>query len=163
MKNVLFILLALFLTACSQQQEEPIPLTEHGEIAKRYLEDKGYKVLSYEGERTMVFTRSDLTKSPHKEFWAVQDTEPDLYLDKKLLLVKFLIKHHPLDDEFHEGKTSVTVMMWNQEIIGGTSFPYSKKYDLVGGESSLDGRTFEEVHGDWETWSQEWDNEYKEK
>ena len=117
-------------------------------MAKRYLEDQGYEVLSYEGERTKVFTRSDLTKSPHKEFWEVQDIEPDIYLNKKLFLVDFLVKNHPLDYEFNEGKTNVTVMMWNKEVIGGTSFPYSKKKDLLGSDYSLDGRTNEEVRGE---------------
>ena len=66
-------------------------------------------------------------------------------MNKEIHLIHFFIKGHPLDDEYQEGKTHVTVMMWNREVIGGTSFPYSKHDDLVGGSYSLDGKTSEEI------------------
>lgn len=146
MKKLLYLLFFLLISGCAQG-DEPIPLTENAEIAKRYLEDKGYEVLSYEGEKTMTYTRSDLTKLPAKQVWAVQTIEPEPYMNKEIHLVRFFVKGHPLDDAYQEGKTNVTVMMWSQEVIGGTSFPYSKQNDLVGGSYSLDGKTTEEIQG----------------
>ena len=67
-------------------------------------------------------------------------------MNKKLLLVDFIVKNHPLDYKFDEGKTNVTVLMRKKEVIGGTSFPYSKQNDLLGSDYSLDGRTNEEVN-----------------
>ncbi len=145
MKNVLFILLVILMTACMNQEEENIPLSENGKIAQRYLEEKGYKVVSHEGERTKIFTKADLTESPDKELWEVQYIAPDKYVGKEILMVKFFIKNHPLDHEYDGGKTSVTLMMLNKEVIGGESFPYSKANDLIGVPYSLDGKTAEEV------------------
>lgn len=144
MKKPLYYLIFLLLCGCAQSDEQR-PLTENARICKGFLEDKGYDVLSYEGERTRTYTISDLTKLPAKEDWAVQSIEPEPYLNKEIHLVRFFVKGHPLDNEFQEGKTSVTVMMWNREVIGGTSFPYSKHNDLLGGSYSLYGKTSEEM------------------
>ena len=143
MKKLMYLLICLLLSGCVQDDDQ-LPLTKKARISKEYLEDKGYVILTYEGEETKTYTKSDLTKLPHKQDWAVQTIEPDPYLNKEIHLVHFFVKGHPLDDEFQGGKTSVTVMMWNEEVIGGTSYPYSKHNDLLGGSYSLDGETSEE-------------------
>ncbi|MRX72127.1 hypothetical protein GJU40_08125 [Bacillus lacus] len=156
MKKVFILLIAFILTGCSNQPT----LTENGEIADSYLQKLGYEVVSYEGESMIIFTKPRLTDMPDEQIWGVQYTEPDEYLDKEILLEKFLIKNHPLDDQFDMGKTNATVMTLNGEVIGGWSFPHSKE-PLVGAPYSIDGKTIEEIHGDWQKWNNEWKSKYK--
>lgn len=144
MKKLLYILIYLLLSGCAQSDEQ-LPLTDNARICKGFIEDKGYVVLSYEGEETKKYTTSDLTKLPTKQVWAVQTIEPEPYMNKEIHLIRFFVKGHPLDNEFQERKTIVTVMLWNREVIGGTSLPYSKHKDLLGGSYSLDGKTSEEI------------------
>ncbi|TFB13595.1 hypothetical protein E3U55_15865 [Filobacillus milosensis] len=60
------------------------------------------------------------------------------------------------------GKTSVTAWVIEKEVIGGWSYPISKNDDVVGAPYSLDGKTAEEVKGNYSTWLEEWKNRYGE-
>lgn len=151
---VLFLGLTFIITGCSTQ------LSENGEIAKTYLKELGYQVVSYEDENSIVFTKPQLLELPGEQIWGVQYTEPDEYLNKEIDTVSFMVKNHPLDDMYDMGKTNVTVYLFNQEVIGGWSFPHSKE-GLVGGVYSVDGKTLEEIHGDWQKWREEWEIKYK--
>lgn len=61
---------------------------------------------------------------------------------------------------YESEKTKVAVIIWNTEVIGGTSFPYSKK-PLLGGRSSIDGKSAEEVKENYIQWSENWDEVYQ--
>ena len=159
MRNLLLILLFLFLTGCDTN--EPAVLGEDGETAQTYLGYFGYEVVSYEGKSTVVYTKSDLTEMPDKNTWGLQTVKPDEYLDQDIYQYSFLIKNHPLDDQYESGKTRATVMMFDHKVIGGTSFPCCRN-DLTGGGYSIDGKTIEEIHEDYFTWSDEWDSIYGE-
>ena len=86
--------------------------------------------------------------------------EPDEYLDKRIDTIRFTIKNHPFDDEFNMGKTTVSVWLFDGEVIGGISAPVSKENDVVGAPASLNGKNTEEIKGDYETWLEEWTNKY---
>jgi hypothetical protein len=158
LKNILILLLGLIfiITGCNNQSSE----TE--EIAKIYLEKKGYEVISYEGESSIVFSKSQLLELPGEQIWGVQYVEPDNYLNKEIETASFMVKNHPLDNMYDMGKTNLTVYIFNQEVIGGWSLPHSKER-LVGGFYSLDGKTIEEIHGDWQKWRENWEDKYRTK
>lgn len=156
-KCVLLLFVSLFvITSCSQHE-----LSEHGEIAKQYLEESGYEVITHRTDSSKEFSQVDLFSQPTQQIWSVQYTEPDDYLDKKIDTVAFTIKNHPLDHIFNMGKTDVTVYMYNNEVIGGWSFPISEADDVVGPPSSLHGKTAEEIQGSYSRWLRDWEAKYQ--
>jgi hypothetical protein len=166
----LIFTLSLIFTGCSEKEIElsenaivakDIELSDDAIIAKNHLEQqKGYEVISYEGDSKQEFTRTDLRTMPDRQLWSVQNIEPDEYLDKRIDTVKFTIKNHPLDELFNMGKTHVTVWLIDSEVIGGWSYPISKHNDVIGAPFSLDGKTAEEIKGDYSIWLEEWTNKY---
>jgi hypothetical protein len=56
--------------------------------------------------------------------------------------------------------THVTVWLIESEVIGGWSYPISKHNDVDGAPFSLDGKTAEEIKGDYPNWLEEWTNKY---
>lgn len=115
-------------------------------MAKAYVEEQGYEVVSYVGDQTSSFEKADLLAAPVRDTWEVQTVLPDAYI----------VRDHPL------GQANVFVMMLDGEIIGGTSFPDSSE-PLMGSSHSLDGKTAEDLHPDdyWE-WRKDWDQKYSE-
>ena len=59
-------------------------------------------------------------------------------------------------------KLEYLFIMWNKEVLGGTSFPYSEE-PLLGGVYSIDGKTGEDVKSNYKQWSEDWDKEYGSK
>jgi hypothetical protein len=51
-------------------------------------------------------------------------------LNQRIETVNFTIKNHPLDELFNMGKTSVTVWLFENEVIGGWSYPISENDDV---------------------------------
>ncbi|MDE5416170.1 hypothetical protein [Alkalihalobacterium chitinilyticum] len=151
---VLFLVILFVMVGCNEQR------SENATIAKYYLIDHGYEVITHKGDSWQEFSRSDLLTLPNEQVWAVQDIEPNEFLNNRIDTVSFTIKNHPLDQQFNQGKTTVTVWLVNGEVIGGWSFPISKKNDVVGAPYSLDGRTAEEIHGDYEMWLVDWQERY---
>ncbi|MBC5636264.1 hypothetical protein H8S33_05400 [Ornithinibacillus sp. BX22] len=160
MKKYLFLIVTLLLVVSGCTEKE-IKLSENANIAKSYLEQSGYQVISFEGESSQEFKRKDLFTSPNLEFWSVQYMEPDEYFDKEINTVAFIVENHPLDNIFEMGKTKVTVWIVDNEVIGGWSSPISKNHDEAGSPYALDGKTVEEVKGDHSDWLEEWKNKYK--
>lgn len=147
----------LIMCGCSGQER----ISENQKVAEVYLEGLGYEVLAFNGESLQQFTYSNVHALPNQQIWAVQEVEPEAYLNKEIARLSFLIKNHPLDSEFDVGKTDVTVFVYDGEVIGGFSYPLSKKKDVIGAPYSLTGKTAEEMQVDYSTWLKEWDEKYK--
>lgn len=152
------IAMLIFLSACSQSEKKE-SLTEYAQLAKSDLEKRGYEIVEFKGEKVVSFEREELLESPYQDMWGVQTMAPDPYIGRDITLAHFLVRNHPLDDQFEMGQTNVFVMLLEGEVIGGTSFPDSKE-PLVGGSYSLDGKAAEEVHPDYESWRAEWEAKY---
>ncbi|SEG55899.1 hypothetical protein [Paenibacillus sp. UNC499MF] len=149
------LLIFLLLAACNGSGEVQVP-REHS-LAKSYLEDKGYRVLSYEGEvQSYELTKDVLKKLPGKIVWGLQSVDPDRYLGKMIRVQKFVVKGHPLS----KGKVDVYVYENEGEPFGGTSFPQDQ-YGSAGSGWSLDGKTLEEVHSvSFPDWREAWQEKY---
>lgn len=149
------LLILLLLAACKDSGEVRVP-REHS-LAKSYLEDKGYRVLSYEGEvQSYELTKDVLKNLPGKIHWGLQSVDPDRYLGKTIRVQKFVVKDHPLS----KGKVDVYVYENEGEPFGGTSFPRDQ-YGSDGSGWSLDGKTLEEVHAvSFPDWSEAWQEKY---
>ncbi|MFP3918200.1 hypothetical protein U5N28_10350 [Lysinibacillus telephonicus] len=165
MKRIIVLFLVFIIAGCNNQlndnkQQSEMEEDKNIDIAKNYLEELGYDVISYETKGSLLFTKSDLLDLPGEQIWGVQYTEPDNFLNKEINTVSFMVKNHPLDNLFNMGKTNATVLIFNEEVIGGWSFPHSKE-PLIGAFYSIDGKTMEEIHGDLQKWRDEWENKYK--
>lgn len=125
--------------------------------AKQYLEQKGFQVVSYEGNTgSYELTSSKLFTLPYFQIWAVQSVDPSEYFGKTIEVENFIVKNHPLA----RGKVDVSVLLVDGEPIGGTSFPNGGQ--LVGSVYSVDGKTLEEVHSlTLEQFREKWEKEYK--
>ncbi|TCI51526.1 hypothetical protein EVJ24_13125 [Exiguobacterium sp. SH1S21] len=155
-KRIGILLAVVLLAACSDASEKPEPtLGADVKMAEAYLEEQGYEVVSYKGNRTSSFEKSDLLELPTRSTWEVQTTPPDEYIGRNIRQEHFIVRNHPL------GQANVFVMMVDGEIIGGTSFPDSAE-PLVGSSYSLDGKTSEELHPDYWTWREQWETKYSE-
>ncbi|MCM3713968.1 hypothetical protein M3202_07705 [Alkalihalobacillus oceani] len=158
LRYIVLVFIMLVFVGCTGDES----ISNHVVMAQDFLRHEGYEVVSYEGEGRRTFAKSDLLELSNEQVWAVQYTEPDEYLNKQIETVSFTVKNHPLDEQFNMGKTSVTVWLQNGEVIGGWSFPVSKKNDVAGAPSSLDGKTAEEVQGDYSKWQEQWREKYGE-
>ncbi|WP_217560379.1 hypothetical protein [Paenibacillus sp. GbtcB18] len=149
------LLILLVLTACQDGKEVQVP-REHS-LAQSYLEDKGYRIMSYEGEvQSYELTKDVLRKLPGMKYWGLQTVDPEQYLGKMIRVQKFVVKGHPLS----KGKVDVYVYENEGEPFGGTSFPQDQ-YGADGGGWSLDGKTLEEVHSvTYPDWSEAWREKY---
>ncbi|UTT42247.1 hypothetical protein [Exiguobacterium aurantiacum] len=155
-KRIGMILAVFLLAACSNESEQPTPtLGADAKVAKAYLEEQGYEIVTYEGNRTSGFEKADLLELPTRSTWEVQAKPPDAYIGHDIRQERFIVRNHPL------GQANVIVMMVDGEIIGGTSYPDSAE-PLTGASYSLDGKTAEELHPDYMEWRNEWEAKYSE-
>ncbi|NMH74564.1 hypothetical protein HF078_15870 [Bacillus sp. RO2] len=153
MKRIVFLAVIFFLVGCGPQMDsdDELAMDSDGELAKQYLLDKGYDIESYKGNQDYSFTRAELGDMPHNSIWAVQTISPELYIGKEIVQEVFVVKNHPLSEMYgHQegftGKVEVRVFIYNDEVIGGTSYPVGE--GVNGWGYSLDGKTAEEIHGD---------------
>jgi hypothetical protein len=159
MKKLMVLVVVIFLAACGPR------LDENGQMAKQYLQDQGYSIKSFEGNATYTFERENLTDMPDIAYWRVQSVEPDAYIGKEIIQEIFIVKDHPLSEIYgpqpgFSEKVEVRVYIHDGEIIGGISFPSSE--GLAGSPYSLDGKTAEEMIGDYAAWQEKWVEKYGE-
>ncbi len=141
-----FIVISYTLMGC--QQEE---LSKTAMVAKEYLEEQGYNVLSYEHHQERYkITKSKLEILPYSFYWAVPGNNAEPFMGMVVDVEKFLVNHHPLDDweccdgVKSNGKVYTYVYVIEGKVVGGTSFPsLPKDNEVIGGYWSLDGRTEE--------------------
>ncbi|CAG9623559.1 hypothetical protein [Sutcliffiella rhizosphaerae] len=146
-KYITLAFIAFFLSGCLGR------LSEEGKLAKTHLQDLGYKVISYQDEGTITIKRQDILELPYDQLLSVQHASPDQFFKKEIKTISFIVKGHLLDDTYNKGKTQTTVFVHDNEVIGGWSFPVASE-PLDGGPYSLDGKTTEEIHGNYQTWTE---------
>ena len=116
----LLLLLLPFLIAtvsCSEKDQ----LSDSAEIAKSYLQDMRYDVISLVSDSEEVLTQEYLESLPGQQEWKVQTIKPDNYIGKTIDKVMFVVKNHPLNEKYN-GEIRVNVFLYQNEVIGGTSF-----------------------------------------
>lgn len=157
LKYLLAVMMVVLVVGCSENNQIP---TEQSAI-KGFLENKGYQVISYEGQiESYELTKQKLITAPYMIYWGLQPVDPSDYLDKTIAVEKFIVKHHPLA----EGKVEVYVYVVDGEPIGGTSHPHEDTSILSdGGYWSLEGNTLEELQPmSYPDWQKHWVNKYSE-
>ncbi|WP_052342681.1 hypothetical protein, partial [Bacillus sp. EB01] len=153
----MFLFTLSFLAGCTEKEE----LSENAKIAKNYLTDSGYEVIEHDKDGEHTFSTSDMKSIFVQQVWAVQDKDPDDYINKRIDTVSFFIKNHHLDNEYDMGKTYATVWLRDGNVIGGWSFPTSKTNDLNGAPYTLNGKTAEEIRpGNHLKWVEDWHKKY---
>jgi hypothetical protein len=139
LKKYVLFLLFLFLFAivgCSEKEQviERNQLSESAEIVKSYLEEKGYDVISLVSDFKEVLTLEYLESIRGQQEWNVQSIKPDKFIGKTIDRVMFVVKNHPLNEKY-DGEIRVNVFLYQNEVIGGTSFAL----DYDGALNYLDG------------------------
>ncbi|WP_019850786.1 hypothetical protein [Desulfitobacterium sp. PCE1] len=142
--------------------------TVNGNFAKRYLEIKGYKIISYEG-CTEIYTLEKwlLIKLPYSHYWEVQDEDPNKFIGKVVSVEQFIVCNHLLDHYVKEkGKTKVWVFVIEGECVGGCSLPVTDE-PLIGGVYSIDGRSWDEIHSihalSYLEWKEQWNKKFSQE
>lgn len=144
--------------------ESPRQADNNSIKASRYLEDKGYRIISSNSlVSENVLLKEDLLKLPFNKYWGLQSVNPSDYLYKTIQTYSFIVKDHPLDN--YKGnkdkQTAIWVMVCGNEIIGGYSSPVTEE-DLYGGVYSLEGKTLEEATGlSYQEWQRQWSETYR--
>ncbi|ACV63530.1 hypothetical protein Dtox_2752 [Desulfofarcimen acetoxidans DSM 771] len=150
-------------------------MTTSQKVSKKYIENKGYKIVSYDGIfEKYVLTKEKIIQEPYIEEWAVQCFDPKKYLLKKITVEKFTVQNHPLDewtplshfvDIQSTGKTAIYVFMVDNKAIGGYSRPAVKEgKNKLGKEMvwSVDGKHFPDLnpHLNFEQWKKSWQEKF---
>lgn len=155
-----FTLFFLVVTGCSNagkavQGNESKELSQRQTVSKSYLENKGYRIVSYEGNDSYELTKQKIVTMPYMLNWGMQSLDPSEYFGKTINVEKYVVTHHPLAP----GEVDVYVYEVDGQPIGGTSFPHGDTSD--GGGWSLDGKTLEELQSkSYKEWSEEWINRF---
>lgn len=154
MKYVISILLFVLFIGCSENNEIP----EEQLFLKSYLENKGYRVISYEGRiDEYELTKEIIVSLPYMMYWGLQSSSPSHYFGKNISIEKFIVTNHPLTAR----KVDVYVYNVDERPIGGTSYPHGEALS-AGGYWSLEGKTLEEVQAvSYVEWSKDWIHKYK--
>lgn len=144
--------------------EDPFELSENGKIAKRFLEEKGYDVVSYDGASdAYTLTQEKLVEIPFMQHWWVQSVIPEEFFGKTIETELFTVQSHPLDHSLGSnslGFTGVSILIVDGIPIGGTSWPLTIE-PVYTGVHSLDGKTIEELYNtDYLTWHEDWAKKY---
>lgn len=168
LRILLLFLLSLFLLAvvgCSNKDYSAKGKTDE-QIAADYVQALDYTIVVHEGEtEKYTLEQKMLENLDYMRLWAVQKEEPDAYFGKEIFTFRFIVKDHPLYQQYSQDdyNISVTVMLADSKVIGGTSGPRSKIKNLVmaGGEYSIEGKTIKEIKGmDSSQWLDYWEKKY---
>jgi len=152
---LIVIMLTATLSGCSKSASIVEKQTE-------YLNDKGYNIVETKGiSDNYILEKDILTEQPNNLIWGVQTSEPQNYFGKTIDTYSYIVNNHKLDDSGDKGETQLWLLICEEKIIGGYSFPNNSE-PLYGGIYSLEGMTLEEVVGmNFQTWSENWMDKYK--
>ncbi|MCR8645714.1 hypothetical protein NV379_24035 [Paenibacillus sp. N1-5-1-14] len=153
MKRWLSVFLLFLLIGCNQIPKDRL-------TAKLFLEQKGYKMVSYEGHpENYELTSEKLIAMPYMMVWGLQQLNPKSYIGKMIHVEKFIVSNHPLS----RGNVVVNVFEVEGKPVGGTSIPYSdSNFVMAGGCWSLEGKSLEEIQGEtfqsktFQEWRADW-------
>ena len=166
---VLLSLFGLVLAGCNTSNTQAALSNE--EKARAFVQTLGTTILTEEGEISRYTMNEEMLRDlSYMQLCAVQDDNPEAYLDREIVTYGFIIDHHPLEQRYaaiyeeNEYETYVMIMIVDGKVIGGGSVAKSMKIpDLViaGGYSAVDGRTMEEVSGmEYAEWFADWKAKY---
>jgi hypothetical protein len=146
----------LILTGCNKA------VTGDQETAKAYVEKLGFKITAYRDQvYKYTIENGTMEDTLNQQIWGVQKIEPDKYFGKEISMYGFTVSNHPLG-KIYDLKTTVSIMICDGKVIGGTSFPDGKgEQRLLGAPYSLDGKTLEELTGlTYKEWKEKWHKKY---
>lgn len=170
-KSVALFILFVFILAACDNQEEALS-AEPYDIAKLYLEEEGYTILSH--EKTVEpyrLTKNKLRSVSDSQLWQAlswqaQPIDPDDYIGKEIYGENFIIENHPHDHwesgaTTSLGETHVYVLIVDGEVIGGISSPVTEEI-VFGCCYTLHGENFEDLHPNvnWRAWADTWIAKY---
>ncbi|MCD8511557.1 MAG: hypothetical protein LRY73_17970 [Bacillus sp. (in: Bacteria)] len=165
----ILIIFLVILAGCNNVNEtqsanniDEEQLTANEVIAKRYLEETGYTIVTIDGEHSWVVERESINEMPSTMYWVVQTVWPDKYFEKEIDSVYVIVNNHPLSPLADVGNVFVDVWLFNGEVIGGYS-NHINATPMAGGVYTVHGLTAEELHGPeffYPTWRDEWDEKY---
>ncbi|QGQ96492.1 hypothetical protein EHS13_17170 [Paenibacillus psychroresistens] len=152
----IFGLVLLILSGCKEE------VMGDQETAKQYVEKLGYKITSTnEQVYKYIIEKGTMEDTLNQQIWGVQQIEPDKYFGKDISMYGFTVSNHPLE-KLYNLKTTVSIMLCDGKVIGGTSFPAGKgEQRLLGAAYTLDGKTLEEATGlTYKEWKEKWHKKY---
>lgn len=143
---ILIFSITIFLYGCSNSSSK----------LEDYIKTIGYTSEKYNGEvEKYTLTKDKLLLQPYDIIWGLQKNEATNYINKDITTYEFIVTKKDLKD------TKLYLMMCDDEIIGGYSFPNN---DSVGSYYSLDGKTLEEFTGlNLTEWQKDWKDKYSKK
>jgi hypothetical protein len=148
----LFIVILTFLSGCS---------TNNDDNTVQYITKKGYQIISSEGQvEKYVLTKKKLLEMPYMIIWGLQNVDPMKYINKTIVVKKYIVTNHPLSKD----KVDIYVFVADGLPIGGVSNRHSDSEKAVEiGYYSLEGKTLEEVQKkDFQKWMEDRKTKYKE-
>lgn len=164
MRKFLLILIVLVLfsfVGCAQKA------TGDEKTAEDFVNAQGYTITARKGtlqkyvlKKSKLNIQGEIDNLEYIQAWSVQTVEPDQYFGKKIVIVGFTVKNHPLQKRDSTAKNGVNVyiMLTDGKVIGGYSYPDA---DVAGWLSSLDGKTMEEMTGlSYQQWYENWKKKY---
>ena len=97
-------------------------------LARDFLSNKGYEIVSYEGNRQYALTKDGIRSKGFHYAWMFQSADLLQYSGKTMKVEEFCVSGHPLDtfaraDSRAVGETRVCVFIVSDEVIGGYSMP----------------------------------------
>ncbi|MCL6603526.1 MAG: hypothetical protein K6T94_11675 [Paenibacillus sp.] len=164
--SFLFLSLVLLtMIGCSNEENSADGKTDE-QIAAIYVQTLGYTIVVHGGETgKYTLEQKRLENLDDMQLWGVQKKEPDAFLGKEIVTYQFIVKDHPLEQQYSpdDYSISVAIMLVDSKVIGGTSGPKSKIKNLVmaGGEYSIEGKTLKEIKDmDYSEWLDYWKQKY---
>lgn len=141
---IVIIVLLILIAGCNTY--------DNVDIATKYIDNKGYNVLSYEGNYEK-YTLMDKTFTDDYRLlqWSVQEVSPIDYFGETVYVEKFIVDNHPLDHWESGrirslGKTELYVYIINNQVVGGISMPVLEVNNVATPVWSLEGKTIKEIH-----------------
>ncbi|MDF9839072.1 MULTISPECIES: hypothetical protein [unclassified Paenibacillus] len=163
--SLLLSLVLLTMAGCGNKDNPGEGKTDE-QIAADYVQTLGYTIVAHEGEPTKYTLEQKMLENlDYMQLWGVQKQEPDAYFGKEIVTYPFIVKDHPLEQQYSpdDYRISVSVMIVDSKVIGGISGPLSKVKNLVmaGGAYSIEGKTLKQIKGmDYPEWLEHWKKTY---
>lgn len=164
----IIIALCILLVGCGSIRRTTVGEDdkENFKMALSYLEELNYDIVySSDKAATITLKKDHLLELPYYHLWAVQEINPADYVDKVIKTYYFTVKNHPLDNHPNNTKyqTNVGIMICENQIIGGYSFPnYTEKPPRGARVYSLHGISLEDMLKiPYQEWRELWYNKFQ--
>lgn len=127
-----------------------------------YIEERGYKIVGYEGGFESVLKREKL-RYDEMEIFYTNNIDPADYIGKTLTYERILVTNHPLDNDFdrlkenihllpshyHPNETRIVLIKDQDQIIGAQSVEVIRGPALLGFEiRNIDGISLKDKYGE---------------